>query len=223
MDHRGHGRSGGERCELERFDELVDDLERFRVLVGDRHPSTPLVMLGHSMGGEVVLAHAVGHPGRADALALSAPASGGGPRTAWWRVAQLQLQARLRPRSQVAGLDPSAVTRDPAEVAAYAADPLVHHGPMPIRIRAESRAVARGLPHRVGAITAPVLLLHGEADLLVPVVATRTLAGRLGSRSITVRTYPGLYHEVFHEPERERVLDDLVDWLERVLGGSLAG
>jgi lysophospholipase len=223
MDHRGHGRSEGARCDVERFDDFVDDLERFRRLVRERHPSAPLVVLGHSMGGAVVLAHAVRHPGAADALALSAPASGGGPRTAWWRVAQLRLQARLRPRSRATGLEPGAVTRDAAEAAAYAADPLVHHGPVPIRIRSESRAAARALPRRVGAITAPVLLLHGEADLLVPALASRVLAGRLGSRSITLRTYPGLYHEVFHEPERERVLDDLVDWMERFLGGSLDG
>jgi len=25
--------------------------------------------------------------------------------------------------------------------------------------------------------------------------------------------YPGLYHEVFNEPERDQVLDDVVSWI----------
>jgi alpha-beta hydrolase superfamily lysophospholipase len=28
-----------------------------------------------------------------------------------------------------------------------------------------------------------------------------------------VRAYDGLYHEIFNEPERETVLDDLCSWL----------
>ena len=32
-----------------------------------------------------------------------------------------------------------------------------------------------------------------------------------------MRVYPGLYHEIFNEPERDRVLDDLVEWVgERI-------
>jgi alpha-beta hydrolase superfamily lysophospholipase len=32
-----------------------------------------------------------------------------------------------------------------------------------------------------------------------------------------LKVYPGLYHEVFNEPERDQVLDDVVSWiLERL-------
>jgi alpha-beta hydrolase superfamily lysophospholipase len=29
----------------------------------------------------------------------------------------------------------------------------------------------------------------------------------------SLKLYPGLYHEIFNEPERDRVLADLLDWL----------
>jgi alpha-beta hydrolase superfamily lysophospholipase len=29
----------------------------------------------------------------------------------------------------------------------------------------------------------------------------------------TLRQYPGLYHEVFNEPERNQILTDLICWL----------
>jgi alpha-beta hydrolase superfamily lysophospholipase len=217
LDHRGHGRSGGPRADCRRFDDLVDDLERFRVVVRERHPEGPLVLLGHSMGGLVVVAHAVRHPGAADALVLSAPAVAGGARTSWRTVTALRIRARLRPGTLVAGLDAALVARDPVAVEAYRRDPLVHQGPLPVRMRAQTRVAARALAGRVDRITVPVLLLHGEADRLVPVEATRELAGALGSRSLTVRTYPGLYHEVFHDPERDRVLADVTAWLDPLL------
>jgi alpha-beta hydrolase superfamily lysophospholipase len=39
----------------------------------------------------------------------------------------------------------------------------------------------------------------------------------VGSRDRTLRIYPGLYHEILNEPERDRVLDDLLRWLDRHL------
>jgi acylglycerol lipase len=40
---------------------------------------------------------------------------------------------------------------------------------------------------------------------------------RLGEQRLrTLRIYEGLYHEIYNEPERERVLADLLAWLEVV-------
>jgi alpha-beta hydrolase superfamily lysophospholipase len=36
----------------------------------------------------------------------------------------------------------------------------------------------------------------------------------VGSSDKTLTTYDGLYHEIFNEPEQDRVLDDLVAWLD---------
>ena len=35
-----------------------------------------------------------------------------------------------------------------------------------------------------------------------------------GSADKTLRFYPGLYHEIFNEPERDEVLGDMSAWLE---------
>ena len=60
----------------------------------------------------------------------------------------------------------------------------------------------------------PVLIQHGGQDLLVPPAANRALYDAIGSADKTVRIYDGLYHEIYNEPEREAVLDDLVAWLK---------
>jgi len=39
------------------------------------------------------------------------------------------------------------------------------------------------------------------------------LVDAVGSSDVELKVYPGLYHEVFNEPERDQVLDDVVSWI----------
>ncbi len=63
------------------------------------------------------------------------------------------------------------------------------------------------------AITVPTLIMYGTADGLCSPSGSVMLAERIGAADTTVRAYDGLYHEIFNEPERETVLDDLCSWL----------
>jgi alpha-beta hydrolase superfamily lysophospholipase len=69
------------------------------------------------------------------------------------------------------------------------------------------------MPQRAPALTAPLLVVHGASDRLVPVAGSRRLVECVGSTDVTLKVYPGLYHEVFNEPERDQVLDDVVAWI----------
>ncbi len=61
----------------------------------------------------------------------------------------------------------------------------------------------------------PVLVQHGTADRLVPLAAMRPVYERLGAPKLrTVRLYDGLFHEIYNEPERDRVIADLEAWLD---------
>jgi alpha-beta hydrolase superfamily lysophospholipase len=60
----------------------------------------------------------------------------------------------------------------------------------------------------------PVLVQHGTADSLVPLAAVYPVYQRLGvAQSRSLQVYEGLYHEVYNEPERDRVIGDLEAWL----------
>ena len=43
--------------------------------------------------------------------------------------------------------------------------------------------------------------------------ASRQLVTAVGSSDVELKVYPGLYHEVFNEPEQNQVLDDVVSWI----------
>jgi len=106
------------------------------------------------------------------------------------------------------------VSRDPEVVAAYNADPMVHHGKLPAGIARALIGVGETMPQRAGAITAPLLVVHGEQDKLIPVDGSRHLVECVGSADVHLKVYPELYHEVFNEPERAVVLDDVSSWIE---------
>jgi len=58
-----------------------------------------------------------------------------------------------------------------------------------------------------------MLLLHGEDDPICPVVGSRLMLSQLEVGRAALTTYPGLLHEIFNEPEHERVFEDLLEWL----------
>lgn len=71
LDHRGHGRSGGPRALIDRFDHVVRDLDKLVDAAASAHPDVPVVMLGHSVGGLVATYYALEQGERLAALALS--------------------------------------------------------------------------------------------------------------------------------------------------------
>ena len=68
------------------------------------------------------------------------------------------------PGLPVENLPTEAVSRDPEVVAAYMADPMVHHGKMPAGIAKALLKVGETMPQRAAALTAPLLVVHGEQD-----------------------------------------------------------
>ncbi len=212
LDHRGHGLSGGHRAHVGRYGDLLADFDAFRRAVVARHPDVPVVVLGHSMGGQVALAYALEHQAELAGLVLSAPALAGDvvPKP---MVPLMRALGRLAPRLRVAGIDVTKISKDPAVVAAYQADPLVHHGKPTLALGLCIVGQFAVLPERARALRVPLLLQHGSCDVLTDPAGSRLLAITAGSADKTVRWYDGLWHEIYNEPERAQPLADLREWL----------
>jgi len=215
LDHRGHGRSSGPRANIERFSYLVSDFCAFTGRCARQHLDTPVFMLGHSMGGAVAFASALRVQHTLRGLVLSAPALATDQKVSSLQEMFVRLLSVVAPNTGALTLPANAVSRDPAVVARYEADPLVHHKAIPARTLVELLDAMQGFPASAVKLLLPTLVLHGTADKLVPLAATRPVYHAFGTRDRVVKVYDGLYHEVFNEPERERVTADLLRWLER--------
>jgi len=213
-DHRGHGRSGGKRLYVRGIDEYTADLHLLVGEIATRHPGQVPFLLGHSMGAMIALAYALEHQASLRALALSAtpvvPGSGIG-RPA---IAVAKALGRILPATPVQALDSKFISKDPAVVAAYDADPLVYHGKVPAGVGGAMLTTMALFQRRLPSLTLPTLVMQGAEDRLVDPAGSRLIADTAGSTDLTLHVYDGLHHEVFNEPERDRVLDDLIAWLK---------
>jgi len=213
LDHRGHGRSGGKRVLLKDISEYTGDFDTLVGIAGKEHPGATRIVLGHSMGGGIVFAYGVERPDDYDLMVLSGPAVAAqtavSPPLAWLA----KTVGAIAPGLSLQELDASAVSRDPAVVNAYNTDPLVHHGKVPAGIARALLLVGETMPKRAAALNAPLLVVHGSEDRLIPVDGSRQLVDAVGSSDVELKVYPGLYHEVFNEPERDQVLDDVALWI----------
>lgn len=213
LDHRGHGRSGGKRVLVKDICEYTGDFGTLVGIAGRAHPGLARVVLGHSMGGGIVFAYAVEHPDDYDLMVLSGPAVAAqlavSPLLGW--VAKTV--GAVAPGMPLQALDADAVSRDPAVVHAYNTDPLVYHGKIPGGVARALLLVGETMQQRAPSLTAPLLVVHGSDDRLIPVEGSRQLVEAVGSSDAELKVYPGLYHEVFNEPEHVQVLDDVVSWI----------
>jgi alpha-beta hydrolase superfamily lysophospholipase len=220
LDHRGHGRSEGPRAVIDRLADAVSDIDRLTVLAGDAHPGLPVFMLGHSMGGLLAVQYALEHQDRLTGLLLSGALAALDAAPAPSRLIARVLSA-VAPRAGLIALDASLVSRDPQVVAAYRADPMVHHGKLPARTVAELIAAGRRFPELVAEIRVPTLIMYGSEDRLCPPSGSVMLGERIGAADITVIPYEGLYHEILNEPEQETVLHDMCGWLDAHVGAGV--
>jgi alpha-beta hydrolase superfamily lysophospholipase len=220
-DQRGHGASEGQRGRLGAANDLLRDLAV--VLDGVRAGAdfaAPLVLLGHSMGGTVASRFVAGGletPKPAwwlgvDALVLSSPALdlGMGP----LQKAMLATLEPLAPNLGVGnGLKPAWISRDPAVVAAYVADPQVHDriAPRLVRFMPDAGIAVLALAPRWNV---PTLLLYAGSDRCVVPAGSAAFAAAAPKDVVTTRVFAPLFHEIFNEPERAEVLSVLASWLD---------
>jgi alpha-beta hydrolase superfamily lysophospholipase len=190
----------------------VDDMAVLMRLIAEREPGAPRILFGHSMGAMFSQAWVLEHSELIDALVLSGTA---GP-------------APIRAESINARFEPARtpydwLSRDPAEVNKYVADPFCG-----IRFKPESQASFMSLRERkLDADTLakikrglPVYIFVGDADpvnddlkRLTPLVDAYRAAGL----EVMLKVYPGGRHEMLNETNRAEVVADLRDWLDRTV------
>lgn len=213
LDQRGHGRAGGKRVRVRHMEEFVSDFRALVKIARDENPDRKVIVLGHSMGGGIVFAYGVQHADDYDLMVLSGPAIAAHTGVSKAKAIIGKAVGSLFPNLPIEAIDANHVSRDPEVVAAYKADPLVYRGKVPAGIGKALLVVGERMHLLAPGITAPLLVVHGEDDRLVSAEGSRRLVEHVGSRDVELKVYPELFHEVFNEPERDRVLDDVTEWI----------
>jgi alpha-beta hydrolase superfamily lysophospholipase len=223
-DHRGHGLTASGPEALGDFGnkgaELVaEDLHHLTALARGAHPGLPIVLLGHSLGSFFAQAYVFDHSHAIDGLVLSGTAAFGDRTGPARRLDEIAIDGET-PRTPYDWL-----SRDPAQVDAYIADPLCGFSRKPNAADSFARVAARLKdPAEIAKIRKdlPIYVFVGDKDpinqdlaLLTPLVDRYRDAGL---KDLTVKVYPGGRHEMLNETNRAEVVADLAAWLKRVAG-----
>ncbi len=210
----GHGRSGGARGDVERFEWYLDDLEGMtRDLFLPNTGLSKMAVFGHSMGGLIALHWALRSPEAMRALVLQSPFFGAGFRVPQWKESlRLLLQGWWPAFAIPLGIQPAWLSHDPMIIKRYQTDPLVHRQ---ITVRAYGAiqdAILQASTYAV-RLRVPTLVLTGDEDHLISLEACARVVQRFTCEHRVVH-FPGAYHELHHEAVREQVVADVAQWIE---------
>ena len=207
-DARGHGRSPGERGSAENLAAVVKDVDSFVRHVAEKHaiPVQNMVVMAHSVGAVTVTAWVHDYAPPIRGLILGTPAF----RVKLYvpfAIALLRLKQKLFGPGYVKSyVKAKMLTHDAEQAAAYAADKLIFRQ-IAVNILLDLHDTSTRLLADAGAIHVPTLMLGAGSDWVVKLSAQREFFERLSSHVKELEIFPGMYHAIFHEKNREAVVE----------------
>ncbi len=213
-DQRGHGLSEGRRGHTPNFDALLQDLDRFRREVeGLADVRLPMFLLGHSLGGLVALRYQEEYNTSFKGAIIVSPWVATALNVPRWKTTVASAISKAIPAMPFANhIDANVLSHDPEIVAEYQADPLVHDRITP-RFFTEASHSMGLVFQRADRFDDPILFLLAGDDRIVDTKRTQQLARGIPSGEVTIKVYPGMYHEVLNERDRVLVYRDIRNWI----------
>jgi len=213
-DLRGFGRYSGTKGHVMSFEEYVEDIQNLIMQVKDTYLNKITYLFGFSLGGVNAIRYVAKYPRTVDGLLLQCPAVsqsigiGAGVRIAGRILSILNVK-----RYFSLGSNYSDASRNQEHVKRLENDPLRFNIVTP-RFGTEALKASKDAFRSASNIVMPVFLQQAGADKSVIPEKNKEFFENLSSADKTWRSYDGLYHQLYEEPEKEIVLSDLYNWLD---------
>lgn len=213
FDLRGAGKSGGRRQWVSHFNDYVEDTALVFNWMNATLPSLPTFVLGHSLGGAVAAYFAAEQGRSLKGLILSAPAYKPGGTISPHLIKASHFLARVTPGIRVPkNASPDAISRDPRVVKEYVDDPLCFHFNTVKQGNEVIKAISV-MPQIAEKISCPTLIVHGTADQIILLEGSYEILRNLGAQDKTLQIFPGGYHELHNDLDKELYFSNLITWL----------
>ena len=215
FDQFGHGQTKGKRGHCPNYDAVLNSVENLLKKSEEfLDADLPVFLYGHSMGGNVVSNFILRRKSKVKGAIISSPMLKLAFDPPAWKLIAGKFMRNIYPAFQEStGLDPQAISRDKKAVEKYINDPLVH----------DKITVNFSLPFfeagdyaidHASELKIPALLIHGTADALTDYKGSQAFANNAGD-IVQINLYEGGYHELHNEPNKDEVLQDVVNWLNK--------
>ncbi|HLJ11088.1 MAG TPA: alpha/beta fold hydrolase [Planctomycetaceae bacterium] len=222
LDRRGSGMNEPSRGHVEDYKMLLADVSQsladIRRARNRADPPPPVILLGASWGGKLAAIVAARNPEVIDGLALLYPGLCSRVRARWDQNLRLKLAEWLRIRNKRVRVpldDAAFFTDEPRWREFIRSDPLALHE-VTVSFLLANRDFDRLLASCPAAIHCPVLLMLAANDQITDNEATRRYVAQFSSQDASVIEYPHARHALEFEPDRDKFIDDLIAWLDRL-------
>jgi acylglycerol lipase len=217
FDLRGHGRSPGLRGDFPSFEAVMKDIDSISSIVAEKYPQLPSILYGHSLGGLLVLYYVLSQTSKISGVIATGPGLRMAVDPSALKIKVGRTMMSIRPTLDFSNdIDRSGLSRDKTVVSAYIADPLVHDR-VTARLGIEGLDTGKWVLDNADKLSLPLLLMQGTADRIVNPRTTRLFAEKLDGRT-TYKEWDGYYHELHNEPEKDQVIQYMLDWIKNLNG-----
>lgn len=215
LDHRGRGKSEGERFYVEKFSDWLEDVDKLVGIARSENPGVPVYMLGHSVGGVIASSYAFEHQAEIAGLICESWAFDVGLPN----LVQLAFEGvgYLAPHLPLYSLKNEIFSRDPDVVAQMNSDPLIANEKEPAETASEVLKAAARLKENMPNLNVPVFIIHGTDDKATLPRGSQYFYDNVGSTDKTLKLYEGGYHDLLNDIDKETVMADILAWInERI-------
>jgi alpha-beta hydrolase superfamily lysophospholipase len=212
-DLRGQGKSGGTRGHVDRFARYYDDLWLVIRTARERHSGLRVFVIGQSLGGLIALGYAARRPKTITGVVASSPGFIYLEKVPLWKKALAPVVSWIAPCIAFeTGIQAEHISRDPAVVAAYKADK-IRYPKVTARYYVEWDRATRVVFEGSKSLAVPCLFMPAGADQIISAQATVDFYNNDPHPDKKLVVWKGLYHDIFNEPEKEKVLETAAAWI----------
>ncbi|XP_043700419.1 caffeoylshikimate esterase-like [Telopea speciosissima] len=221
LDMQGHGYSDGLYGHIPDIEPVVHDCIQFFDTARADHPNLPAFLYGESLGGAIALLIALKQKGLWSGLVLNGAMCGVSPRfkPPWPLEKFLPMAAFIAPTWRVTITKPLANKSYKEEWKRR----LVKNSPNrrscsskpPAATALEFLKVCEKIRKRCHEIEIPLLVLHGEGDLVCDSESARLVYELAESKDKTLKIFPGMWHQLIGETKEnvELAFQTIFSWL----------
>mgnify|MGYP001814819393 CR=1 FL=1 len=200
------------------------DLYTFTRLIRKLHPRSKIVWFGESMGSLIVMhAYSSTPPGerKPDALIISSPIVDVESRLPPWKLLAIRMTEMLLPKLRIsleslADGEHPVVTKDDIHEQQAAKNPW-YIKRYTLRLLLKLGDMAAVMEKKAARVRCPVLVIHGGKDIFTREASVERFFQHFPEGvDKTKKFYPGSYHLLMYDHDREKIFREVSKWLGKL-------
>ncbi|KAK7277749.1 hypothetical protein RJT34_22765 [Clitoria ternatea] len=224
IDYEGHGRSGGVRCLINKFDTIVNDCEDFFKSICDlqEYKGIPKFLYGDSMGALVCLLLHKKDPSFWDGAIFVAPMCKVSDKLRRKIPMAMNLLAKFEDVIPKWKIIPTKdiidrAFKDHAKREKIRSNKLIYQDKPRLKTALEMLRTTASIQDCLHEVTLPFIVLQGDKDTVTDLEASKILYEQANSTDKSIKVYPGMCHGITTGESDQNialVFIDIIAWLD---------